>query len=305
MKKHAKNLLSLLAVLLLSAGLLAESLARPAWVKVADGAKPKITWASVEGARLYRLAVFGQPDEEGKRPLMGAAWLKGQAWSYGAPASVAKAAKLPSTVFKDLEKEKSYRVMVSAAKADGSNKSDWTAADFSMNSKPSSELNDAGAHGSAPEVSPTAEAVDLASVPTFTATPSPTATESVVDLGQAQNISSSAEAEVVVDLSSEFKETPEAVASSPTPAPSAMDYSNFTLSEARALLAEKKYVDAQAAFKAWVDKDATSADAWEGLGDAYDGRLMKIEAKEAYEKAWSLDDSRLRIKEWLDKNVRR
>jgi len=301
MKLQAK--ITLLLATCLSAGLLAESLARPSWVKVEAGAKPKISWAAVQGAGLYRLAVFSQADDEGKRPLMGAAWIKGLTWNYGAPADVAKANKLPSTAFKDLAKGHSYRVMVSAAMADGSNKSEWTAADFSMDAK--SGLNAAGAQGSGPTAlpSPTAEP-EAGSEPSFTATPSPSATESVVDLGAAQSVSPGAEAEVVVDLSSEFKETPEAVASTPTPTPRAMDFSNFTLPEAKALLAEKKYEDAQEAFKALVEKDATSADAWEGLGDAYDARLMKIEAKEAYEKAWHLDDSRLRLKEWLDKNVR-
>ncbi len=79
----------------------------------------------------------------------------------------------------------------------------------------------------------------------------------------------------------------------------------YTLGEAKGLNSVGRFEQAESAYRAILDKDPNNADAWEGLGDSYAGRKMKLEAKESYEKALSLDSTKNNLKEWIDKNVRR
>jgi Flp pilus assembly protein TadD len=87
----------------------------------------------------------------------------------------------------------------------------------------------------------------------------------------------------------------------PTPADGSGVY---TLGEAKGLVSAGRFEQAETAYRALLDKDPNNADAWEGLGDSYAGRKMKLEAKESYEKALSLDKTKMNLKDWIDKNVR-
>ena len=59
---------------LAAAGLPAEALDKPAGLAVDAGAEIRFTWAKVDDAGLYRVAVFDAPDGEGKRLLLAAVW---------------------------------------------------------------------------------------------------------------------------------------------------------------------------------------------------------------------------------------
>jgi len=277
--------------LLVAASHAFAALPKPAKVDVsAMGPTPVFRWDEVEGASLYRVAVFAAPDDEGKRELMGAVWVRGLSWPYGNSKVVPKAGKLPSTRPKALEKGAQYKVMVSAANEAGLDKSDWASAEFTVaaGSAPArSTLDTAEGHAATPSMTPT----PAAAYGTATPTPAP----------KADAKGSSGPAELEVDLAADFKETPEAgegglskTAASAGPA---------TLEGARALLQNGKAEDAEAAYRALLDKDAGNADYWEGLGDSFDARKMKVEAKEAYEKALAIDGKRERLKKWLDENV--
>jgi cytochrome c-type biogenesis protein CcmH/NrfG len=53
-----------------------------------------------------------------------------------------------------------------------------------------------------------------------------------------------------------------------------------------------------------LDKDPHNADDWEGLGDSYRARMMKVEAADCYQQALKWDPSKTQLKDWLDSNVR-
>jgi len=74
---------------------------------------------------------------------------------------------------------------------------------------------------------------------------------------------------------------------------------------AKGLNAAGRFDQAETAFRAILEKEPENADAWEGLGDSFAGRRMKLEAKESYEKALSLNSGKTRLKDWIDQNVRR
>lgn len=269
--------------MMLSATLVA-GLPKPASIDVsAPGGTPVFRWDSVEGATLYRLAVFAAPDEEGKRPIMAAVWVKGLVWTYGMGKFIPKAGKLPSIAPKPLQDGASYKVMVRAADEHGSNMSDWVSASFN-----------AGPGAPAP----------FTVVPSATATPTPQPAEqgtpTATPSPRVDAQGSTSPAELQVDLAGEFKETPEAgeVGLSRTAAPA-------TLEAARALLQQGKADEAEAVYRALLDKDASNADYWEGLGDSYDARSMKIEAKEAYEKTLAIDGKRARLVKWMDEYVKK
>jgi hypothetical protein len=298
-------------LLLAAQGAGAEALNKPDHVAVEPGAQPRFLWAGVDEAGLYRVAVFDAPDAEGKRLLLAAVWVSGTAWTYGAAPSVQSAAHLPSTRPLPLPAGHKVRVMVAAARADGTDKSDWSGADFKV----------AVPAGGEPALEPTAS-------------PSPTAVA-------AQGVSPSSDAELDLSGNDEFKTSPDpavidvqdntknaaaadgsataASAASPTaaadaadaasgasgtaPADSAAD-STDPQAAAKAMLAAGKYEDAEAAFRALLDQNAKNAAAWEGLGDSYAGRSMKVEAASAYEKALQLNADNERLKDWMQKNVR-
>ncbi|HXC65092.1 MAG TPA: tetratricopeptide repeat protein, partial [bacterium] len=268
-------------------------------VAVEPGAQPRFIWAGVDGASLYRVAVFDAPDSEGKRLLLAAVWVSGTAWTYGAPPSVPSAAHLPSTHALPMPAGHKVRVMVAAARADGTDKSDWSGADFKT----------AAAPGGAPTEAPTAS-------------PSPTVVA-------AQGLSPSSDAEMDLSGNDEFKTSPDpavidvqdntkaaeasatglspaAAAASPTASAAVESATASTDPEAaaKALLAAGKYEDAESAFRALLDQNVKDAAAWEGLGDSYAARSMKVEAASAYEKALQLNASNDRLKEWMQKNVR-
>jgi predicted Zn-dependent protease len=266
---------------------------RPGAVKVeAPGAR--ISWIPVDGAQLYRVAVFDAPDAEGKRLLLAAVWVAGDHWSYGSGPVVARAAKLNSTKALPLPAGHRLRVMVAAAGADGADKSEWTGADFEA--------------AVAPEAQPQLEAV------TATASPSPTA--SPTPAGQPEAASGTADATLDIEGGDEFKTSPEpavidlqdqtrtaavgatATATDAAPAPAG------TLASAQALLNARKDDDAEAAFKALLTQDPRNAAAWEGLGDSYADRSMKVEAADAYGKALAINADNKRLKAWMESNVR-
>jgi hypothetical protein len=272
----------------LAAGLAGRlaALPKPASVTVSTaGPAPVIRWGAAEGASFYRVAVFGAPDDEGKRPLMAAVWIKGLSWTYGSKKVASKLGKLPSTPPKPLEPGGDYKVMVSAADGAGADKSDWASAEFSL---PVAPLP-------APARQGLSEITATPTPPEATATPTPTL--------QADANGNSGPAELEVDLASEIKETPEAGETGLSPA--AATGAPATLEGARALLQAGKADQAAEIYKALLDKDASNADYWEGLGDSYDAQFMKVEAKEAYEKALAIDKTRLRLRKWLDENVKR
>jgi predicted Zn-dependent protease len=120
--------------------------------------------------------------------------------------------------------------------------------------------------------------------------PSPTASpRSLTDTSEVFDAeASSVSAEIEVDLAAEFKETPEAGEEGLAGAAA-----TATLESARTLLQQGKAEEAEAAYRALLGQDDKNADFWEGLGDSYDARKMKVEAKEAYEKALDIYRQRL------------
>jgi hypothetical protein len=279
----------LLTLFLLISSPLFAALPKPAKVEASsEGPTPVFHWADTEGASVYRVAVFAAPDAEGKRPLMAAVWVKGLSWAYGSSKVLAKAGKLPSTTPKPLEPGLEYKVMVSAADENGMNKSDWAAASFT-----------AGLAAKAPARSPLS--LSATASPSTTPTPTEIPAGTATPTPQINAKGGTGPAELEVDLASEFKESPETGEAGLAPAAALPS----TLEGARQLLQKGNAEDAEAAYKALLDKDATSADAWEGLGDSFDARKMKVEAKEAYEKALALDKKRTRLAKWMDDNVKR
>jgi tetratricopeptide (TPR) repeat protein len=276
----------------------AAPLPKPAAVTV-EPQGPRFTWDPVPGAQLYRVAVFDAPDAEGKRLLLAAVWVKAAAWAYGSGPIVARAAKLPSTKPLPLPSGHKLRVMVAAAGEDGADKSEWVAADFE-------------AAAAKPAAAPELEAP----TPSPTATPTPTPAAA-----QAQALTGSAEATLDVEGGDEFKSSPDPAvidmqdatktagsAAGAVPA-AAQAGSGATaavggLSAGQALLKAGKDEDAEAVFRAQLTKDPRDADAWEGLGDSFAHRSMKVEAADAYEKALQINGDNKRLKEWMDKNVR-
>jgi tetratricopeptide (TPR) repeat protein len=280
-------------------------------------------WSPVEGAGLYRVAVFDAPEKDGKRPLLAAVWVKGNQYLYGQTATVPKAGKFPSTQPLPLPSGHRLRAMVAAAAGDGTDKGEWAGVDVDIQAAAL-----APARGL-----PTA-------VPTAALTPKPA------------SVPASKEAELEVQGSEEFKQSPDAavleidesapeagagesgapvqgaaalLASAGSAAGGAAGAAGATANnavptdsaksapagpvgsagEAKALLDAGRFEQAETAYRAILANDPTNADAWEGLGDSYAGRRMKLEAKESYEKALELNKSKTHLKTWIEKNVRR
>jgi tetratricopeptide (TPR) repeat protein len=266
----------LLTFLFLSSSLYA-SLPKPSGLNVSNSASSQlIRWQASEGAAYYRVAVFASPDEEGKRELMGAVWVRGLSWTYGAKGSLAKVGKMPSTPCKTLALGAEYKVMIRAADESGSQLSDWISTEFK-----------AGASGQTP------------SRKTVALSPSPSPSMTSTPMADAKSATGPAELEV--DLAAEFKETPQADETGLT---STVKFGAVTPEAARLLLQAGKADDAEQAYKKLLEKDPANADLWEGLGDSYDARLMKIEAKESYEKALAIDGKRERLLKWMQENLK-
>lgn len=289
----------LLAGLLAAGTLGAAPLPKPSDLVVEEGAVPRIRWKPVEGAALYRVAVFDQPDAEGKRPLLAAVWVAGESWLYGKGAVVAKAGALASTHPLPLPAGRLLRVMVAAAAADGADKSEWVGVDFRV-----------------PASSPGA-------TPTFTPTATPEAG------GSGSFAVAEQDAELELEGGEEFHSAPDpvvleveegaagasgAVASAATGAlaasaaessPAGATVNAVSLAQAQALLKAGRFEEAETQFRALLKEDEKDADAWEGLGDSLAARRMKAEAHEAYQRALKLDGRRRHLREWIEKNVPR
>jgi hypothetical protein len=284
-----------LALCLISAAHLMAALPKPAKVDVSSLSNtPVFRWDEAEGAAMYRVAVFASPDEEGKRAIMAAVWVKGLSWAYAKGKIVAKAGRLPSTPAKPLVPGANYKVMVRSADEDGSNMSEWVSAGFIAPFSAAAPAQPSSPSGSSSTATVTASPSMTPPPSLDTATPTPTPGV------QADAKGSTGPAVLEVDLASDFKETPE-----PGEGGLSKTASPSTLEGARGLLQQGKADDAEAAYRALLNQDATNADYWEGLGDSYDARNMKIEAKEAYEKALAIDGKRARLLKWMDDNVKK
>jgi hypothetical protein len=301
------RILGALGFLWAGRGLSAAALDKPEGLSVDAGAQARFTWNGVEEAGLYRVAVFDAPDGEGKRLLLAAVWVSGTAWTYGEAPATSSAAHLPSTHPLPLPAGHKVRVMVASARADGSDKSDWSGADFKV---PASALHDSPTVEPTASPSPTAVAaqglspsaeLDLSGGDEFKTSPDP----AVIDVQDTRTAESASPG-----LSSTAGAGASVTASAGDPAGAAAASGNSATAAtdpeaaAKALLAAGKYDDAEAAFRALLDQNAKNASAWEGLGDSYAGRSMKVEAASAYEKALQLNASNERLKDWMQKNVR-
>jgi hypothetical protein len=264
--------------MILTALLACSSLAAASVLPVPQGFAAKFedgvlvsTWQSVQGATAYRVAFFDEPGADGKRPLLAAVWVKGTRYVYGATPTLPKLGALKSTAAAALPAGARLRAMVAAAKDGGADKSDW--AGLEIDPAPAADT-------ATPTTSPTPAFNTTA---TATPTPEPVGGE-------------------------EFKQSPDAAVldvDEGTETAAAAAGAVPTLGEAKGLLASGKLDEAEVAYRALTEKDAADADAWEGLGDVYAGRKMKIEAVEAYEKALSLNKSKSYLNDWIRKNVRR
>lgn len=258
---------------------------------------PVFHWAAVPGAGVYRLAVWAAPTEEGARPLIGAVWTRNPGFGWGRDSTVAKLAKLPSTSQEPLAAGQPYRWMVSAARVDGSGKGDWSGAELIVPKQ----------QPVAPATAPARQSLAHSATPTpsATASPSPTPAPSF------SPTPGGAEAEIEVDLGSDFTEQPAAGAGAAAAVLNVGDSvepaspSSSSLSSAQALLENGDLDAAETAYKNELTKNPLSADAWEGLGRSYNARNLKLEAKEAFEKALAIDPSREDLKQWIEKNTRR
>lgn len=262
----------LVAGFLLSvSGRAAAVLPRPGGLSVSVSGTARVSWQPVEGAVLYRVAVFDAADADGKRPLLAAVWVEGTAWDYGQGPVLPGAGRLPSTQPLPLPRGRTLRVMVAAARADGADKSEWTGEDFRL----------------------PAQALAPASTPTPTATPAPAEPQLVATPG--------GEAELELEGGDEFK-------SSPEPLVIEMEEEKGPGSAATPATAMAKSADPEveeARLRGRLKTDPENADVWESLGDALLARRMKAEAHEAYTQALALDGSRKHLREWIRKNVPR
>jgi tetratricopeptide (TPR) repeat protein len=315
MKLRLKAWMCLLA-LALPLGALAEGFAVPQDFQAdVDSGSLTLQWSAVDGAGLYRVAIFDAAQADGKRPLLAAVWVKGTKYSYNETATVAKAGKFPSTVPLPLPTGRRLRAMVAAAGADGSDKGEWAGIDVDP-------------------ISP------APTTPQDTATPSPMVSATATPTVTATAAAGKRDAELEVQGGGEeFKQSPDAAvldvddaaggaaaagaatglatgaasaagttagggsaADSSAASSDAADGSPMGL--AKGLNAAGRFDQAETAFRAILEKEPENADAWEGLGDSFAGRRMKLEAKESYEKALSLNSGKTRLKDWIDQNVR-
>ncbi|HTB34469.1 MAG TPA: tetratricopeptide repeat protein [bacterium] len=303
---------------LAAAGLPAEALDKPAGLAVDAGAEIRFTWAKVDDAGLYRVAVFDAPDGEGKRLLLAAVWVSGTAWAYGEAPSVPSAGHLPSTRPLSLTAGHKIRVMVAAARADGTDKSDWSGVDFKVPGSaarsaapatPSPTASPSPAVDTAKDLSPSSDAeLELGGGDEFKTSPDP----AVIDVQDgakadgAAGLSPSAGSDAAAATAATGSAGAAAAlsGSASTAQDAAADAATDPEAAAKALLAAGKYEDAEAAYRALLDQNAKNAAAWEGLGDSYAARSMKVEAASAYEKALQLNADNERLKDWMQKNVR-
>jgi hypothetical protein len=230
---------------------------------------PEFSWQAVTGAACYRLAVF--PGLDKNAAPLGAVWIKGTRFRWGQDAFILKIGGLPSKTPGSLQKDEIYKWMVAAAAPGGLRKSDWSSSrfQFSDTAKPN---------------------------PTASATPTPMGGELTVS---PESDTSTAKTEVKTE--------------GPTPTVTATPEVDNVLKEssseepsmakAQQLLKDRKWEPAQKEFRRLCDQDPRSFDAWAGLGDAYLGSEMRVEAVEAYRQALTIKDDE-KIRAWMKQNVR-
>lgn len=258
----------LVAGFLLSAsGRAAEALPKPAGLSVSIGETAGIRWQPVEGAGVYRVAVFDAADADGKRPLLAAVWVAGTAWDYGQGAVLPSAGRLPSTKPQPLPRGRTLRVMVAAARTDGSAKSEWAGEDFLL------------------------PAAETAATPT--PTPAPVEPQLVATPG--------AEAELELEGGDEFKSSPEPLLIEMEEEKGADPAETTAAAKAKAADPEVE----ESRLRGLLKADPENAALWESLGNVLLARRMKAEAHEAYTQALALDGSRKHLREWIRKNVPR
>lgn len=258
----------------------AGALPKPEGLQVAGDAGARFEWQPVDGAALYRVAVFDAPEADGKRPLLAAVWVQGTAWDYARGPVLASAGKLPSTKPMPLPQGRTLRVMVAAARADGSDKSEWSGEDFKAAQAPARALP----------------------------TPSPAATEAPAEPQLVAAPAAAADAELTLEGGDEFKSSPDPAeievddeptpTATPSPGPA-------SAASAAALLKAGDADGAEAQYRALLKAKPDDADLWEGLGDALVARRMKAEAYEAYSQALGLDSGRDRLRSWIKTNAPR
>lgn len=269
--------------LMAAASLQAAVLAKPEGLSVSAGASGvRIEWQPVDSAALYRVAVFDAPGADDKRPLLAAVWVRGRSWDYGKGPVLARVGRLPSTPAQALPLGHRLRVMVAAAREDGSDKSDWSGTDLLIDVPP--------------KVTPLPSAL-------------PTAVEPQL-LPTAPTSAANGDAELSLEGGDEFKSSPEPAEieldEEATPEPSATPTPLPLSPESAAAELKAGHLDAaEAQYRGLIKAQGDDADLWEGLGDVMVARRMKAEALEAYSKALQLDHSRERLKDWVKVNAPR
>jgi hypothetical protein len=313
-------MLTLLALVLLgSAAAHAEPLAKPLSLAVSATAEARFVWQAVDQAAVYRVAVFDAADKEGKRPLLAAVWVKGLHWDYGSKAALVSVGKLPNTKPLPLPAGRTLRVMVAAARADGSDKSEWVGEDFSVTAAP--QAVPVVVATAAPTAAPSPVAlsgtagddaeIELVGGDEFKSSPEPTELQVEDGGGSAAAVAAltsgagAGAAASAAKGSSAASDVSGVAAVSTTAGTDAAADLSVTAEAAADLLKAGKAEEAEAAYRSLLHGDGANADLWEGLGHALEARRMKAEALEAYSQALLLDGKRENLREWIRKNVPR
>ena len=292
-----------------------------------------LSWEAVTGAGLYRVAVFDAPEKDGKRPLLAAVWVKGHEYAYGQTLTVPKAGKYPSTKPLPLPSGHKLRVMVAAALADGNDKGEWAGLDVesaaSAKAKVEASATPSPIMTATPSPTPGKPSKDaeleVQGGEEFKQTPD-AAVLDVDDAGDAAAggaaatgalnavAGSATGAASAAATTSSSADSAQATTMSATVATADVKASGTASTEkaagstpwgeAKGLLSAGKFELAETAYRNLLEKEPENADAWEGLGDSFAGRKMKLEAKESYEKALSLNKTKTHLRDWIDKNVR-
>ena len=284
-----------------------------------------LSWTPVEGAGLYRVAIFDAPEKDGKRPLLAAVWVKGHEYVYDQTPTLAKAGKFPSTKPLPLPANHKLRVMVAAAMSDGNDKGEWAGLDVEAAAKSPDVHTPTPTSTSTPQPSTTTAKskdaeleVEGAGGEEFKQSPDAAVLEidesgpeaggvSPVNSASADSQSGTAASAMKTDGPAKASGTAKSegsLSATATPIDSSVSAAS-TLGEAKGLNSSGHFEQAETAYRTLLEKDPENADLWEGLGDSFAGRRMKLEAKEAYEKALSLNKGKTHLKDWIDKNVRR
>ena len=288
--RNTRALFRIFVCLTLWPCLLSAQLSKPSSASFTqNGSDIRFTWSAVEDAAVYRIAVFAPRDQSGEAPLVAAVWVNATSWTYGDRGVVKKVGKLASTPLEKLKSGIEYRWMVSAADSNGENKSEWTGGVFKLKSA--------------------AAPVEAARIPTV----SPAPVTSQEDDLETLDFSEEPETGETLAATASDMETDEAlpapVAAHPVAVPlkdedSAADVERRELDMAQSLMTHKKWSDAEENWRSLLRRNAANAQYWEGLGLALDGQGLKLEAREAFDRALAWDSDRPVSRAWLQENVR-